>query len=242
MLTRCDFQIPDVACALIPTLPLPSSSLALQNGLRDQVWSWMSKLPERPEGFARVPSREQFEINQPIDSENFRSVSERTYCDDVDESKHSTHADNRRVLRVANPSAPSIMFPDNESTAFADHDPTMFANTGSLIIIKGLPAGTRFGYDIKSFVVDGMFRGVRDVPKGVHFIWGASKHNSFRTGCWVIPSEISLKIWDDKQEIMKEYVIFIFPSIESGESFLQNVSSPLVLLYSICYFLALIVP
>lgn len=98
------------------------------------------------------------------------------------------------------------------TVTFADHD--------SLIIILGLSAGTRFGYDARSFVVrDGgeQFRGIKDVPTGAHFIWGASKHNSLRTGCWVIHSEenpdqlkkVTIKEWDDEQEVLKECVVFI---------------------------------
>lgn len=46
---------------------------------------------------------------------------------------------------------------------------------GALLLIAGLPKGTEFGVDLISNKVDEMFRGIKMIPPGPHFIYTAAE-------------------------------------------------------------------
>jgi A1 cistron-splicing factor AAR2 len=79
---------------------------------------------------------------------------------------------------------------------------------GDLILVLDLPDVFTIGYDSVSFTAK-QFRGLREVPPGVHFLW-VSHPNGFSTRCgtWVIGSSEGIRVhvlqWDKYNEILGE--------------------------------------
>ncbi|KUJ11736.1 uncharacterized protein LY89DRAFT_722827 [Mollisia scopiformis] len=82
------------------------------------------------------------------------------------------------------------------------------SESNDVIVIQDIPAGIIFGYDARSYPIlkKAIYGGIRQVPKGVHFVWAGSSHNSLRTGFWLMTSEernwLFAKRWDPEQEVL----------------------------------------
>lgn len=98
--------------------------------------------------------------------------------------------------------------------------------SGDVVVIRDIPAGSLFGYDIKSFTIpeNGTFQGIKDIPSGAHFVWGSSASNTFRTGFWIMSpkrastefGEIHVKRWDSYNECLSEEVSAAEVRIQKG--------------------------
>ncbi|KAH0535983.1 hypothetical protein FGG08_007120 [Glutinoglossum americanum] len=94
------------------------------------------------------------------------------------------------------------------STVFVMDVPYM-----ATILLLNLPPGALCGMDLLSFTTSPRFRGIRLLPKGIHFIYtGATTFLSVRHGVWIDPEtsgtgpgETIIKIWDiGKEELVSE--------------------------------------
>lgn len=98
--------------------------------------------------------------------------------------------------------------------------------SGDVVVIRDIPAGSLFGYDIRSFTIpaDGTFQGIKDIPSGAHFVWGSSASNTFRTGFWIMSAkrasaefgEIHVKRWNSYDECLSEEVSAAEVRIQKG--------------------------
>lgn len=81
---------------------------------------------------------------------------------------------------------------------------------GALLIINGIPTGTEFGVDLSSNRIDEMFRGMKMIPPGVHFVYTAVD-TAVRVGFihHFKRQEIVIREWDENIEELK-----IRPNIE----------------------------
>lgn len=74
---------------------------------------------------------------------------------------------------------------------------------GAFLVFSGVPRGTEFGIDYKSWHVDSEFCGLKMIPPGVHFIY-FSVNTAPRIGffhCFK-PREVLVRKWDPKREDM----------------------------------------
>ncbi|KAH8683215.1 AAR2 protein-domain-containing protein [Tricladium varicosporioides] len=88
--------------------------------------------------------------------------------------------------------------------------------SGDVFIARDVPAGAIVGCDTIAFTIKptDRFDGIREIPAGIHFIWGGSTVTSLRNGFWVISSErnpsdfgaIHVRRWDRENEILEEEV------------------------------------
>ena len=80
----------------------------------------------------------------------------------------------------------------------------------AVLIIAGVPVGTRFGIDLKTFVVAEKFRGVKMIPDGPHFVHCSSKgaygDEAPRVGFihYFKRGEIVVREWDPEKEELRE--------------------------------------
>lgn len=80
---------------------------------------------------------------------------------------------------------------------------------GALLLIAGLPKGTEFGVDTFSNKVDEMFRGIKMIPPGPHFIYTAAQGEYGDTAARVgfihyfKKQEIVIYEWNDETEELK---------------------------------------
>jgi hypothetical protein len=89
-------------------------------------------------------------------------------------------------------------------------------SSDDLIVLTDLPAGVIIGYDTKSITLaeNKKLLGLKEVPKGVHFVWAGSRDNSRRSGFWLITPSIEdgeignviVKQWDVGLEGLIRYV------------------------------------
>lgn len=89
-----------------------------------------------------------------------------------------------------------------------------FLKHGDVIVIRGVDHGTLIGCDSMIFSVqkEQPFEGIRDIPVGVHLIWGCLNKFSFRQGFWIISSsrtllehgEVIVKRWDKSSKVLDE--------------------------------------
>lgn len=83
---------------------------------------------------------------------------------------------------------------------------------GGVFFVTGVPVGTEFGIDQQSFVVGENFRGVKMIPKGVHFIYCAARgpYNEIapRVGFvhYFTEEEIVVREWDNEKEELRPIV------------------------------------
>lgn len=106
-------------------------------------------------------------------------------------------------------------------SSIPDEDPVLvymaipIDSSDDLIVLTDLPAGVIIGYDTKSLTLaeSKKLLGLKEVPKGVHFVWAGSRDNSRRSGFWIItPSEddairnVIIKQWDVGLEGLIRYV------------------------------------
>jgi len=76
------------------------------------------------------------------------------------------------------------------------------------ILLLDLPSGALCGMDLLSFTTSPRFHGIKNIPKGLHFIYAsATASHSVRHGLWVNPdtsstgpSETLIRKWDAGQE------------------------------------------
>nr|XP_015823561.2 protein AAR2 homolog [Nothobranchius furzeri] len=97
-------------------------------------------------------------------------------------------------------SSSSNMDPDVAWTLFEE---------GATLVLLGVPQGTEFGIDCKSWQVGPRFRGVKMIPPGLHFLHYCSVNSPScggeigpKTGLFLTlkPREILLANWDPKEE------------------------------------------
>lgn len=51
----------------------------------------------------------------------------------------------------------------------------IFYEEGALLIVAGIPTGTEFGFDLSPNRTDEMFRGIKMIPPGAHFVYTAAE-------------------------------------------------------------------
>ena len=85
-------------------------------------------------------------------------------------------------------------------------DPSTINNC---VLLLNLPPNALAGIDLLSFTTSSRFRGVKNVPPGLHFVFAASSSAlSVRQGAWfyVTPGtgspQVFVKKWDEKTEIL----------------------------------------
>lgn len=76
---------------------------------------------------------------------------------------------------------------------------------GAILVITGLPTGTEFGMDLTINKVDEMFRGMKMIPPGPHFVYTAAEDSVTRAGFihYFKKQEIVILIWDEQIEELK---------------------------------------
>jgi len=110
------------------------------------------------------------------------------------------------TLRVHSPSPTRIPKEENHPCL----------QSGDVILVRDVPAGTCFGYDTISFVVQPghVFDGIKDIPAGPHLVWGGSAGSSLRDGFWIMSKKrasdqlgsIHLKRWNKFDEVLEEEI------------------------------------
>lgn len=80
---------------------------------------------------------------------------------------------------------------------------------GALLVIAGIPTGTEIGIDLSPNKVDDMFRGVKMIPPGAHFIYTAAEGTFGDTAARVgfihffKKQEIVIHEWDQNAEELR---------------------------------------
>lgn len=80
---------------------------------------------------------------------------------------------------------------------------------GALLIIAGIPTGTEFGIDLSPNKVDEMFRGIKMIPPGAHFVYTAAAgvygDTAARVGFihYFKKQEIVIREWDENAEELR---------------------------------------
>lgn len=81
---------------------------------------------------------------------------------------------------------------------------------GAILILAGIPIGTEFGIDLKTYKVGENFRGVKMIPPGSHFVHTAAEgpygDSALRVGFihYYKKQEIVIREWDDQNEELRE--------------------------------------
>lgn len=77
---------------------------------------------------------------------------------------------------------------------------------GAVFILLNVPEGTEFGIDLKSWNVGEKFRGLKMIPKGIHYIFYSAvnsyQETSLRSGFFYNfrQGEFIVKKWDEQME------------------------------------------
>lgn len=80
---------------------------------------------------------------------------------------------------------------------------------GALLIVAGVPTGTEIGVDLSPNKVDEMFRGIKMIPPGPHFVYTAAEgvygDTAARVGFihYFKKQEIVIREWDDQTEELR---------------------------------------
>lgn len=80
---------------------------------------------------------------------------------------------------------------------------------GALLIIAGVPTGTEIGVDLSPNKVDEMFRGIKMIPPGAHFVYTAAEgvygDTAARVGFihYFKKQEIVVREWDQQTEELR---------------------------------------
>ncbi|TVY49881.1 hypothetical protein LOCC1_G000170 [Lachnellula occidentalis] len=124
------------------------------------------------------------------------------------------------TLRVHSPSSPT-------RSASPDSPQHECLKSGDVFICRGIPRGSILGYDSQLLTVRApdQFEGIKDIPAGVHLIWGGSSLTSLRNGFWFISSkrasdeygEIHVRRWDSQNEVLQEEVTKAEVRIQKSE-------------------------
>lgn len=78
---------------------------------------------------------------------------------------------------------------------------------GAFLIILGIPSGTEFGIDLTAYKVGEMFRGIKMIPPGPHYIYTAVGDSAHRVGFpyYFHPKEIIIREWDAEKDELNNY-------------------------------------
>lgn len=77
---------------------------------------------------------------------------------------------------------------------------------GALLVIAGVPTGTEIGVDLSPNRVDEMFRGIKMIPPGPHFVYTAAENTYGDTAARVgfihyfKKQEIIIQEWNEQSE------------------------------------------
>lgn len=102
---------------------------------------------------------------------------------------------------------------DNEEEAAIDMPQDLarkLFEEGAILILVGVPIGTEFGIDLKSYKVGENFRGIKMIPPGPHFVHTAAEgpygDSALRVGFihYYKKQEIVIREWDDQNEELRE--------------------------------------
>lgn len=80
---------------------------------------------------------------------------------------------------------------------------------GALLIVAGVPTGTEIGVDLSPNRVDEMFRGIKMIPPGPHFVYTAAEgvygDTAARVGFihYFRKQEIVIREWNDQTEELR---------------------------------------
>lgn len=80
---------------------------------------------------------------------------------------------------------------------------------GALLIIAGIPVGTEFGIDLSPNKVDEMFRGIKMIPPGAHYVYTAAEgiygDTAARVGFihYFKKQEIVIREWNENAEELR---------------------------------------
>lgn len=80
----------------------------------------------------------------------------------------------------------------------------------AFLLIAGVPEGTEFGVDLSTYEVGEMFRGIKMIPEGPHFVFCASKglygDVAPRVGFvhYFKQKEIVVREWDPEKEELRK--------------------------------------
>lgn len=86
----------------------------------------------------------------------------------------------------------------------------IFYEEGALLIIAGIPTGTEFGVDLSPNKIDELFRGMKMIPPGPHFVYtaaeGAYGDTASRVGFihFFKKQEIVIREWNQNTEEMRQ--------------------------------------
>ncbi|TVY84791.1 hypothetical protein LSUE1_G001022 [Lachnellula suecica] len=99
--------------------------------------------------------------------------------------------------------------------------------SGDVFIVRGIPKGSVLGYDNHVLTIgkEGQFEGIKDIPGGMHLVWGGSGIATLRNGFWFMSSkrasdeygEIHVRRWDMQNEVLSEEVSQAEVRIQKGE-------------------------
>lgn len=78
---------------------------------------------------------------------------------------------------------------------------------GAFVIVVGIPSGIEFGIDLTTYKVGEMFRGIKMIPPGPHYIYTAAGDSAHRVGFphYFHPKEVIIREWDAEKEELKNY-------------------------------------
>lgn len=78
---------------------------------------------------------------------------------------------------------------------------------GAFLIIVGIPSDTEFGMDLTTHQVGEMFRGIKMIPPGPHFVYTAASDSALRVGFlhYFHSSEVIIREWDEEKEELRNY-------------------------------------
>lgn len=80
---------------------------------------------------------------------------------------------------------------------------------GALLVIAGVPTGTEIGVDLSPNRVDEMFRGIKMIPPGAHFVYTAAESSYGDTAARVgfihffTKQEIIIQEWNEQSEELR---------------------------------------
>jgi len=99
--------------------------------------------------------------------------------------------------------------------------------SGDVFIVRGVPEGSIIGYDSHVLTVNkrDQFEGIKDIPPGVHLVWGGSAVTSLRNGFWFMSpkrasdeyGEIHVRRWDTQNEVLQEEISMAEVRIQKTE-------------------------
>jgi len=105
---------------------------------------------------------------------------------------------------------------------------------GSVVVVLDFPEEWNFGIDMTMWKIGDRFKGVRGIPKGVHFVYWASPNEEWRQGNFHFfdrDEEFVVYKWDSEHETLKR-----FRGIEENEHAMLNLINDVSILSSLAPF------